>query len=64
LEIAFFIPADTFFRVVKLHVFRKKILDTIGDALFLWKKCRWLGILWAVRMMVFAADKPADAVLL
>jgi len=30
---AFFIPSNTFLRVVKLHVFRKKILGILGDAL-------------------------------
>jgi hypothetical protein len=29
----FFIPSDTFLGVVKLHVFGKKILGTLGDAL-------------------------------
>jgi hypothetical protein len=29
---AFFIPSNTFLGVVKLHVFRKKILGTLGDA--------------------------------
>jgi hypothetical protein len=29
----FFIPFNTFLGAVKLHIFRKKILDTLGDAL-------------------------------
>jgi hypothetical protein len=32
LEIAFFIPSNTFLGVLKLHI-RKKILGTLGDAL-------------------------------
>jgi hypothetical protein len=30
---AFFIPFDIFLEVVKLHLFRKKILGTLADAL-------------------------------
>jgi hypothetical protein len=33
LKIAFFIPSNAFLGVVKLHVFGKKILGTIGDAI-------------------------------
>jgi hypothetical protein len=33
LEMAFIIPSNTFLGGVKLHVFRKKILGTLGDAL-------------------------------
>jgi len=33
LEMGFFIPPNTFLRVAKLHVFGKKILGTLGDAL-------------------------------
>jgi hypothetical protein len=37
---AFFIPSNTFLGVVKLLVFRKKILDTLGDALITKKVIR------------------------
>jgi hypothetical protein len=33
LEIAFYIPPNTFLGVAKLHVFGQKILDTLRDAL-------------------------------
>jgi len=33
LEMAFFIHSNIFLGVVKLHVFGKKTLDTLGDAL-------------------------------
>ena len=33
MEIVFFISSNTFLGVVKLYVFRKKILGTLGDAL-------------------------------
>ena len=33
LEMTFFIPSNTLLGVVKLHVFGKKILGTLGDAL-------------------------------
>jgi hypothetical protein len=33
----FFIPSNTFLGVIKLYVFRKRILGTLGDAL-IWQK--------------------------
>jgi hypothetical protein len=33
LEMTFFIPSNTFLGVVKLHVFMKKILGTLGNHL-------------------------------
>jgi hypothetical protein len=30
----FFIPSNTFLGVIKLHIFVKKILDTLGGAVY------------------------------